>query len=110
MCAGPFLAQACCGGRASVPVSSSAADGGSATAACEAADREEGETAEHEQERRGTVRVCDPVPASGRNGAYDDERLAGYDVTYEYANRTYRTRTDYHPGDRIRVRVDVQPE
>ena len=63
-----------------------------------------------QQERRGTVRVCDPVPASGRNGAYDDERLAGYDVTYEYANRTYRTRTDYHPGDRIRVRVDVQPE
>ena len=37
-------------------------------------------------------------------------QVAGYDVTYEYANRTYRTRTDYHPGDRIRVRVDVQPE
>ena len=63
-----------------------------------------------QQESRGTVRVCDPVPASGTNGYYDDERLAGYDVTYEYANRTYRTRTDYHPGDRIRVRVDVQPE
>ena len=63
-----------------------------------------------QQERRGTVRVCDPVPASGRDAYYDDERLAGYDVTYEYANRTYRTRTDYHPGDRIRVRVDVQPE
>lgn len=63
-----------------------------------------------QQERRGTVRVCDPVPVAGRDGYYDDERLAGYDVTYEYANRTYRTRTDYHPGDRIRVRVDVQPE
>lgn len=63
-----------------------------------------------QQERRGTVRVCDPVPVASRSGYYDDERLAGYDVTYEYANRTYRTRTDYHPGDRIRVRVDVQPE
>lgn len=60
--------------------------------------------------RRGTVRVCDPVPVG--NGGYgdEDERLQGYDVTYEYANRTYRTRTDYHPGDRIRVRVDVRPE
>ena len=59
--------------------------------------------------RRGTVRVCDPVPAySGY--VQDDERLDGYDVTYEYANRTYRTRTNYHPGDQIRVRVDVRPE
>lgn len=59
--------------------------------------------------RRGTVRVCDPVPAYSGYGQ-DDERLDGYDVTYEYANRTYRTRTNYHPGDRIRVRVDVRPE
>ena len=62
-------------------------------------------------ERRGTVRVCDPVPVNSRGGYYDDnENLAGYDVTYEYASRTYRTRTNYHPGDRIRVRVDVRPE
>lgn len=60
--------------------------------------------------RRGTVRVCDPVPVSSGGYREDDERLQGYDVTYEYANRTYRTRTNYHPGDRIRVRVDVQPE
>ena len=60
--------------------------------------------------RRGTVRVCDPVPVTSRNGYEDDERLNGYDVTYEYANRTYQTRTNYHPGDRIRVRVDVQAE
>lgn len=67
-------------------------------------------------ERRGTVRVCDPVPVTGRDGYYGDdqydgeEQLSGYDVTYEYANRTYHTRTNYHPGDRIRVRVDVQAE
>ena len=65
--------------------------------------------------RRGTVRVCDPVPVTSRDGYYgddygNDENLNGYDVTYEYANRTYHTRTNYHPGDRIRVRVDVQPE
>ena len=62
-------------------------------------------------ERRGTVRVCDPEPVTSRDGYYgDDESLNGYDVTYEYANRTYHTRTNYHPGDRIRVRVDVQAE
>lgn len=62
-------------------------------------------------ERHGTVRVCDPEPVASRDGYYDDdERLSGYDVTYEYANRTYHTRTNYHPGDRIRVRVDVRAE
>lgn len=63
-------------------------------------------------EKRGTVRVCDPVPVNSRDNAYyeGDENVSGYDVTYEYANRTYRTRTNYHPGDRIRVRVDVRPE
>ena len=66
-------------------------------------------------QRRGTVRVCDPVPVTRRDGSYngnsyENETMAGYDVTYEYANRTYQTRTDYHPGDRIRVRVDVQAE
>jgi uncharacterized protein YcfJ len=63
-----------------------------------------------EQSRRGVVRVCDPVPAGDDYGDRDDGRVAGYDVTYEYAGRSYRTRTDHHPGDRIRVRVDVRPE
>lgn len=65
------------------------------------------------QVQRGRVRVCDPAPASGgRYGDdyYGDGRVNGYDVTYEYGNRTYHTRTDHHPGDRIRVRVDVRPE
>ena len=67
-------------------------------------------------ERRGTVRVCDPVPVTSRDGYYgddqynDEEQLSGYDVTYEYANRTYHARTNHHPGDRIRVRVDVRAE
>lgn len=36
-----------------------------------------------------------------------DERVSGYDVTYRYNGRVYQTVTDYHPGDRIRVQVDV---
>lgn len=58
---------------------------------------------------RGTVRVCEPVRTG--NGYYPSQAHAvtAYDVTYEYAGRSYTTRTNYHPGDRIRVRVDVVP-
>jgi uncharacterized protein YcfJ len=38
-----------------------------------------------------------------------EERVDGYDVTYEYAGRQYLTRLPYDPGDRIRIRVDVTP-
>lgn len=69
---------------------------------------------EHNQRQRqpdrvGTVTVCDPVPAG--SGYYSNDRAVdAYDVTYEYAGHQYTTRTDYHPGDRIRVRVDVRAE
>lgn len=55
--------------------------------------------------RRSNVRVCEPL-AYGQ----ERERVDGYDVTYEYAGRTYRTRRDYNPGERIRVRVDVSAD
>ncbi|WP_043315540.1 glycine zipper 2TM domain-containing protein [Microbulbifer sp. HZ11] len=35
--------------------------------------------------------------------------LIGYDVNYRYNGQEYLIRTDHHPGDRIRVRVDVTP-
>ena len=60
-------------------------------------------------ERRGQVTVCDPVPA-GYPAADRYGGVGAYDVTYEYGGRRYTTRTDYHPGDTIRVRVDVRPE
>jgi uncharacterized protein YcfJ len=37
-----------------------------------------------------------------------EQRVVGYDVTYRYRGGLYRTRTDHHPGDRIRVRSDVR--
>ena len=38
-----------------------------------------------------------------------EERIDGYEVTYEYAGRQYVTRMPYDPGERLRVRVDVTP-
>ncbi|MBN8431068.1 hypothetical protein JF535_09425 [Microbulbifer salipaludis] len=35
--------------------------------------------------------------------------LVGYDVNYRYNGQEYLIRTDRHPGDKIRVRVDVTP-
>ncbi len=37
-------------------------------------------------------------------------RIDGYRVTYEYNGIRQTTQLPYDPGDRIRVRVDVQPE
>ena len=77
------------------------------------------EQSQRQRDRTATVRVCDPVRVDGRypsnnypsNGyASNDRAVSAYDVTYEYAGRSYSTRTSYHPGDRIRVRVDVRPE
>ena len=74
------------------------------------AGREVYEQSQRGRARGGTVRVCDPVPADGRYYPAGDRAVSAYDVTYEYAGRQYTTRTDHHPGDRIRVRVDVRPE
>ena len=64
---------------------------------------------QRQRDRVGTVTVCDPVPAGGSYYS-GDRTVDAYDVTYEYAGQQYTTRTSYHPGDRIRVRVDVRPE
>lgn len=42
---------------------------------------------------------------------YDsEERIVGYRVTYRYRGQTFVTRTDHHPGSRIRVNVAVTPD
>ncbi|MEM1229968.1 MAG: glycine zipper 2TM domain-containing protein [Pseudomonadota bacterium] len=39
----------------------------------------------------------------------EEERQVGYRVSYLYGGETYRTTTETHPGDSIRVRVAVSP-
>lgn len=60
----------------------------------------------------GIVRVCDPEPVrSGYPGSgYRDGGADAYNVTYEYNGRRYTRRMDYHPGDRVRVLVGVEPQ
>jgi len=51
-----------------------------------------------------TQRVCDQ-----RVEYRSEQRVVGYDVAYVYNGRTFRTETREHPGDRIRVAVNVAP-
>lgn len=42
-----------------------------------------------------------------RHDYYEEERVVGYDVRYQYNGRVYHTRMDRDPGPRVRVRVNV---
>lgn len=39
----------------------------------------------------------------------EEERIEGYDVTYEYMGDRYRTRMSHDPGDTLKVWVSVRP-
>ncbi len=58
--------------------------------------------------QRETVRYeqrCETVEVGRR-----EDRVVGYRVSYDYNGHLYTTQTPYHPGESIRVRVDVVPE
>jgi uncharacterized protein YcfJ len=40
---------------------------------------------------------------------FREERVTGYDVTYRFNGQIFTTVTDYHPGERLQVQVDVRP-
>ena len=39
----------------------------------------------------------------------EETQVVAWDVTYEYEGEVYTTRLDEHPGDRLRVRISVEP-
>lgn len=51
-----------------------------------------------------TVRQCE----THEEVRYED-RVSGYDVKYRYKGRVYTTQMDSHPGDEIKVQVNVVP-
>lgn len=62
---------------------------------------------QRQHQRYGNERVYERCETRYRDSW--EERVDGYDVTYEYAGRRYTTQLPYDPGDRIRIRVDVTP-
>jgi uncharacterized protein YcfJ len=70
----------------------------------DAAQRRRSERYGHGGDEGRTVERCDI-----REEESWEERVDGYDVTYEYAGRRYHTRLPYDPGDRMRVEVAVRP-
>lgn len=39
---------------------------------------------------------------------YEEQRITGYDVSYDYNGRIYQSRLQNHPGNRVKVQVTVQ--
>jgi uncharacterized protein YcfJ len=85
------------------------ADGGALTVAGAAA----GAAIAHEnavrngavvETRTGVVQRCETV-----SHPITEQQIDGYRVTYVVDGRRYTTHTDYPPGDRIQVAVDVRP-
>jgi len=70
----------------------------------------------HEATSRPNTRVVTesrPYDAERCEVRYDErveDRIDGYRVTYEYNGIRQTTQLPYDPGDRIRVRVNVEPE
>ncbi len=61
--------------------------------------------AKHRRDRYvGTETNCDV-----EHDYYGEEQVVGYRVKYRYRGRTYRTRTDRHPGRQLRVWVSLTP-
>ncbi len=43
------------------------------------------------------------------NTVTDQRRITGYDVEYRYRGEVFKSRLNYDPGERMRVRVSVSP-
>ena len=60
-------------------------------------------------EHHGAVRYEEREVCSTVYERIEEERLTGYDVSYAYGGRIYKTRMRRDPGSTVRVRVQVEP-
>ena len=79
-----------------------AATAAGAIAGAMVGDRTENNNRQQGGVQEQAVRQCRNVDAY-------ESRTAGYDVTYEYRGQTYTTLMNRDPGNRVRLRVSVQP-
>ncbi len=61
----------------------------------------------HSALRSGVPQVSTEQRCSVIDEIREVEQDGGYRVTYEYAGRAFVTNSRHHPGDRIRVRVEL---
>jgi len=64
---------------------------------------------EHGYPNRDKVIYRDEEVCSWVDEVREESRLTGYDVSYQYAGQTYRSRMPHDPGETVRVRVNVRP-
>lgn len=57
----------------------------------------------------GELRAVDAQRCEVRDETRVEQQIDGYEVRYRYNGRLYTTRMPYDPGQRIRVRVAVEP-
>jgi len=60
--------------------------------------------ADHNPRGRGGETRCRVVESG-----YDERRIVGYDVEYRYRGEVFFSRLGYDPGEKLRVRVSVEP-
>ncbi len=60
---------------------------------------------------RGNDRYVDGVERHCRvvDDGVEEQRVVAYDVQYRYRGDVYMSRLGYDPGDRLRVRVSIEP-
>lgn len=63
----------------------------------------------HRYRNSGYSYTTNETRCETRNSYRSQEREDGYRVKYRYNGRTYTTRMNYAPGDKIRVNVQVVP-
>ncbi len=68
-----------------------------------------GRDAEYRQRAYGDTRYVSARRCEIEETVHEEERVEGYRVTYRYRGQDYVTRMPNAPGDRIRVRVRVEP-
>lgn len=79
-----------------------AATAAGAIAGAVVGDRVQNQNAPQGQVQEQAVRQCRMVDAY-------ETRTVGYDVTYDYHGQSYTSMMSYDPGERVRVRVSVEP-
>ena len=63
----------------------------------------------HHQQAAGLTMLIIISAVTVRNMAHHHRKIKGYNVTYRYKGEKFKAFTHHHPGNRIRIQVQVTP-